>query len=107
MSSVISVQLDEVSDLAGELAALSAELDERARLCRDAATMLVDALGGTEGWRAGATATAWSSLVGLVAERTGAAAASLLAAVATYRAVDAAVADRMCPADPQYTAPVS
>jgi hypothetical protein len=103
MSSIISVQLDEVSALAAELAALGAELDDRAHLCRRAAAVLTEALGGPEGWQAGAVATAWASLVAAVADRTGAAAGSLVAAVVAYRAADAALADRLCPADPRYT----
>ena len=102
MSSIISVQLDEVSALAAELAALSAELDDGAHLCRRAATALTDALGGPEGWQAAGVAIAWSSLVRLVADRTGAVAGSLVAAVAAYRAADAALAGKLCPADPRY-----
>jgi hypothetical protein len=107
MSSIISVQLDEVSALAAEIAALGAELDERAHLCRGAATVLADALGGIEGWTASGVAVAWSSLVALVADRAGAAAGTLVAAVAAYRAADAAMAGRMCPADPGYAVPAS
>lgn len=107
MTPIISVQLDEVSALAAELAGLAAQLDDRTRLCRSAAALSTDALGGSEGSTAAAVATTWSSLVGLVVERTDAAAGALASAVAAYRAADAAIADRWCPADPGFTPPAA
>jgi hypothetical protein len=91
----ISVQLDAVEALAGELAALAAELADDAGLCRSTAASLTAALGGEEGWTAGAAAIAWASLEGFVAARTGALAATLVDAVAAYRAEDAVLSERL------------
>jgi hypothetical protein len=88
----ITVHLDLVGALAGDLAALAAELDDGARMCRSTAVRLGDALGGDEGWRAEALATAWGSLAAVVAARTGAVAATLLSATVAYRDGDAALA---------------
>ncbi len=101
MDPSISVHLDEVGALAAELAALAAELDDDARMCRSTATRLADALGGQEGWRAGALATAWGALAAVVADRAGAVAASLVAATVAYRDADAALAGSLATADPR------
>ena len=88
----ISVSLDEVGALAAQLSALAGELQESARTCRSAAGGLGQALGGDEGWRAGAVATAWGSLVEVVAEQAGAVAATLVSATGAYADADAALA---------------
>jgi hypothetical protein len=88
----ITVHLDEVGMLAAELSGLAAELDDGARTCRSAGARLRSALGGYEGWRAGALTTAWAELAEAVAGRAGAVAASLVAATVSYREVDAALA---------------
>jgi hypothetical protein len=93
MCSPISVQLDAVDALAAELAALAAELGDEGELCRSTARSLSTALDGHEGWTAGATATAWGSLAGVVAARTAAVAATLTRATAAYRAADAALSE--------------
>ncbi len=93
----ITVALDEVTALAAELSALAAELDDDARMCRATAARLAYALGGPEGWRAGALATAWGALAAVVAARTGAMAATLLAATVAYREADAALAGSLTP----------
>jgi hypothetical protein len=98
MSSTVRVQLDAVSALAAELAALAAELDDDAGCCRSTVARLAAALSADEGWAAAAAGMAWAALVRLVAARTHAVAATLAAAVDSYRAVDAALADRI-PAD--------
>ena len=95
----ISVSLDDLGALAAQLSALAGELQESARTCRSAAGGLQSALGGDEGWRAGAFATAWGSLVEVVAERAGAVAATLVSATDGYADVDAALA-RDLTADP-------
>ena len=95
MCSTISVQLDAVEALAAELGGLAAELDDEADLCRSAARSLSSALHGHEGWTAGATATAWGSLVTVVAARTSAVAATLTRATAAYRAADAALSEEI------------
>ena len=88
----ITVHLDEVGMLAAELSGLAAELDDGARTCRSAGVRLRSALGGYEGWRAGALTTAWAALAEGVADRAGAVAASLVAATVSYREVDGALA---------------
>ena len=85
----ISVQFDELGALAGELAALAAELDDEAAQCRSAAVALSTGLDGNEGWTSGSAASAWSSLTGMVAARTAAVARTLSAAAVAYRAADA------------------
>ena len=93
--SAISVQLDAVAALAAELAALAAELDDDADLSRSAAAALSTALGGDEGWVAGAAGGRWAALTGLVAGRTRAVAGTLAAAVDAYRAADLVLARRI------------
>ena len=107
MSAIIAVQLDELESLGVELAELGAQLGEHLPVCRGAASTLARAIGGAEGDAASDAATAWASLLGLLADRTGAAAHALASAVAAYRAADAAMADRFCPADPDYAPPGS
>jgi hypothetical protein len=88
----ITVHNDLVGELADELAALAAELDDDARTCRSTAVRLADALGGDEGWHAEALATAWAGLATVVAARAGAVAATLVSATVAYRGADAALA---------------
>ena len=88
----ISVQSDALEALAGELAALAAELDEDATLSRTAASALYTALDGAEGWTSGGAAIARGSLTGVVAARTAAVAGTLGAAAVAYRAADATLA---------------
>ncbi len=95
MSTIISVQLDGVAALAAELAALALELGEDVRLCTSAAASLAAALSAEEGRRAVVAATGWSGLTRSLAERAGAVGATLDAAVASYRAADAALAERI------------
>ncbi|MGZ4572983.1 MAG: hypothetical protein ACXVYC_18425 [Blastococcus sp.] len=93
--SAISVQLDAVEALAAELAALAAELDDDAGLCRATAASLSTALGGDEGWAAGSAGSLWAALTGVIAARTRAVAGTLVAAMDAYRAADRALARRM------------
>ena len=87
-----TVRPEAVEALATELQALAAELADEAGWVRAAAASFPVALGGDEGWTAGATATAWARLQEVLAARTEAMAGTLLAAVAAYRAEDAALA---------------
>jgi ABC-type transporter Mla subunit MlaD len=80
---------DGVQALADELAALAAELTEDVERTRSAAGSFPDALGGIEGWTAGATATSWACLYELIVSRTDELAATLAAAAAAYLAEDA------------------
>ena len=97
----ITVHEDEVRLLAGELSALAAELDDGARTCRSTAVRLREALGGDEGWRAGALATAWGALLAVGAARAGAVAASFVSATVAYREADAGLAEGMSQPQPQ------
>lgn len=83
---------DGVEALATELGALAAELTDEAARTRSAAASFPRALGGHEGWTAGATATAWACLLEAVADRTSALADTFSAAVAAYLAEDAVLA---------------
>jgi hypothetical protein len=97
MPAPLSVGLDAVDALADELATLAAQLAEEPPLCRTAAASLRTALGEDVGWRAGAAATAWSSLTGLLAEECAAMAGTLHAAVDSYRALDGELAQAVLP----------
>jgi hypothetical protein len=95
MSSPITVEPDVVEGLAAELSALAAELADDAALCRSTAASLDDAFGGHEGWTASAAGTAWAGLAQLVSDRAAAVAATLVAAMAAYRAADATLSEQM------------
>jgi hypothetical protein len=91
----LSAQLDAVDALAAELVALSAALADDAELCLSTAASLSAALSGDEGWAARTAAAGWTSLTDVVAGRCAAVAGTLAAAVASYRAADAALSDRI------------
>jgi hypothetical protein len=97
MSSPIAVEPDVVEGLAAELSALAAELADDAALCRSTAISLDAALGGQEGWTAGAAGTGWAALAQVVADRADAVAASLVAAMAAYRAAEATISEQIAP----------
>src|SRR3954467_14475963 len=86
---------DGVRALAGELSASAAELTEDVERTRSAAASFPEALGGIEGWTAGATATSWACLYELMASRTRALAATMAAAAAEYLTEDAAIASSL------------
>jgi hypothetical protein len=86
---------DAVEALAAELGILAAELDEDGDRTRAVAASFPSALGGSEGWVAGAAATAWARLYEVVAARTRALGVTLAAAAAAYRAADADLAGRL------------
>ena len=92
-----AVRPETVEALATELRALAAELADEAEWTRSAAASFPVALGGGEGWTAGATATAWARLQDVLAARTGALGATLASAAAVYRAEDAALAGIRAP----------
>jgi hypothetical protein len=97
LSAVITIQLDAVEVLAAELATLARALSGDARLCTSTARSLAAALGGDDGWRAQAAATAWGSLAELLAEAAGGLSSTLGAATAAYRAADAGLAGLIDP----------
>jgi hypothetical protein len=97
MTAPLSVRFAAVDALADELAALAAQLAEEQPLCRTAAACLRTGLVGDVGWRAGAAATAWGTLTGLLAGECAAMAGTLHAAVASYRALDGELAQAVLP----------
>jgi hypothetical protein len=90
-----SIAPEAVAVLADELRSLAGELTEDADLSRSTATSFPIALGGDEGWTAACAATAWGSLQEVLADRSRAVADTFDAAVAAYRAEDAALAGRV------------
>jgi hypothetical protein len=97
VSAVISIQLDAVEAMAGELAALARALSDDVELCSSAAGSFLTALGQDDGWRAGAAGGAWRWLLQLLAEDTCSLATTLHGAVAAYRAADAGIAGGIDP----------
>lgn len=95
MPTVVSIQLDHVEALAAELAALAGALSDDVALCTSSAARLRAALGGDEGWHAGAAAAGWAGLLRLLRADTDAVASTLTAATVSYRAVDEAVRERI------------
>ena len=95
MSVTVAAEFEVIDTLAAELAGLAAELAGEAQLCRSTAVSLGTAVGGGAGERAGAAGSGWSTLLELLGLQTGALAATLSAAVDSYRAADAALADQV------------
>ena len=93
MSSTISVQLDSLDALAGELTALAGELSDDADRCASAVGALAAGLNRDEGLTAAWAAGRWAALAGAVAEATHSVGATLGAAVTSYRAAEAARAE--------------
>jgi hypothetical protein len=90
MSSIISVQLDALEELAVELQLLAGELDDDAARCSRAAAGLSAGLSRDEGLTAIGAASTWAALTAAVADGTRAVSGGLAAAVASYRAAEAA-----------------
>ncbi|TFV64111.1 hypothetical protein E4P41_02375 [Geodermatophilus sp. DF01-2] len=95
MSVTIAAQLDAIEVLADELAGLAAELTGEAELCRSTAVSLGTAVSGEAGERAGTAGSGWATALDLLGQQTGALAATLSAAVDSYRLADATLADRV------------
>ena len=95
MSTTIAAEFDAIDALAAELAGLAAELTEDAQLCRSTAVSLGTAVSGGTGERAGTAGSGWTVTLELLGRRTGALAATLSAAVDSYRMADATLADRV------------
>ena len=95
MSVTIAAELDAIEALAVELAGLATELGDDALLCRSTAVSLGTALPGGPGGPAADAGSGWSTVLDLLAQQTGALAATLRAAVTSYRLVDAALSDRL------------
>ena len=95
MSVTYAAEFEAINTLAAELASLAAELTGDAQLCRSTAVSLGTAVGGSAGERAGAVGSGWAALLELLGQQTGALAATLSAAVDSYRTADAALADQV------------
>mgnify|MGYP000695630442 CR=1 FL=1 len=81
--------------LADDLGLLATELTDDADAARSASVVVAQALEGEEGRTAAAAATAWGSLLELVADRARTVADTLRAAVTAYRAEDVALAQHV------------
>jgi hypothetical protein len=90
VSTTISVQLDTLDALAGELTALAVDLADDADRCAAAVGALAAGLSGDEGLSAVWAARTWAALAHAVADATRAVAGTLTAAVTAYRAAEAA-----------------
>jgi uncharacterized protein YukE len=90
MSTTITVQLDALDALAGELTALSGELADDADRCAAAGRALAAGLSRDEGLTTAWAAGRWTALARAVAEATHAVGAALADAVVSYRAADEA-----------------
>ena len=95
MSVTIAAQFDAIDTLAAELAGLAAELAGEAQLCRSTAVSLGTAVSGGAAESAGAAGSGWGTALELLGQQTRALAATLSAAVDSYRAADADLADRV------------
>ena len=95
MSVTIAAELDAIDTLAAELAGLAAELAGEAQLCRSTRVSLGTAVSGGAAGSAGAAGSGWGTALELLGQQTRALAATLSAAVDSYRAADAALADRV------------
>ncbi len=95
MSGTIAAEFDAIDTLAAELAGLAAELAGEAQLCRSTAVSLGTAVSGGAAESAGAAGSGWGTALELLGQQTRALAATLSAAVDSYRAADAALADRL------------
>ena len=93
MGAQVHVEPEELAALAAELATLADALADDAEDCRASAATLYAALPGPEGWRAGGVATACATMTAALAGHAGALARTLAAALASYRGLDAALAD--------------
>jgi uncharacterized protein YukE len=95
VSVTIAAEFGAIDTLAAELAGLAAELAGEAQLCRSTAVSLGTAVSGGAGEGAGAAGSGWGTALELLGQQTRALAATLSAAVDSYRAADAALADRV------------
>jgi uncharacterized protein YukE len=95
VSTPIVAEFDVIDALAAELAGLAAELSGDAQLCRSTAVSLGTAVSGGTGERAGAAGAGWAATLELLGREAGALAATLSAAVDSYRMADATLADRV------------
>ena len=104
MSTTIAAEFDAIDALATELTGLAAELSGDAQLSRSTAVSLGTAVSGVAGERAGAAGSGWTGVLERLGRQTGALAATLSAAVDSYRMADATLADRVLAGRPTLAA---
>jgi len=97
VSHLISVQLDALAALLAELTVLGAELGEEGQLAAATGRSLGTALAGPVGESAAAAGAGWAEALTTLAARSLAVAATLDAALASYRMADAGIAGRIDP----------
>jgi hypothetical protein len=95
VSHLVSVQLDALAVLLDELTALGRQLEDEAQLSASTGRSLGAALSGVAGAAAEDVGADWAAVVTALAARTLAVAATLDAALAGYRAVDATLVERI------------
>ncbi len=95
MPDLVTVQLDDADALAAQLAALGVELADDGRAARGDGARLGQALTGPAADELAATGLGWAGLVEALAGRTQSLATVLTQTVASYRAVDALVSERV------------
>ena len=100
MSQLISVQLDVLGGLLAELRALGVELGGEQQLTAASGQGLARSLAGPVGEEAAHAGAEWAGVLGALAARTLAVAATLDAALAAYRTADLQLAGRIAPARP-------
>jgi hypothetical protein len=97
VSHLISVQLDALAVLLAELTALGAELGADGELAASTGRSLGTALEGPVGGSAASAGADWAEALTTLAARALAVAATLDAALESYRAADAGLAARIDP----------
>lgn len=97
MSYLISVQLDALAVLLGELTALGAHVQHEGELSTSSGRSLGTALGGVAGDEAAASGAAGARMLTALAARTVTVAATLDSALAEYRTADTVLAERIGP----------
>jgi hypothetical protein len=95
VSALISVQLDVLAGLLAELRALGAELGEEQRLTSATGWSVRGALAGPVGEETALAAAEWAEALTALATRTLAVAATLDAALSSYRAADLGLAGQI------------
>jgi hypothetical protein len=95
VSALISVQLDVLAGLLAELRALGAELTEEQQLTAATGRSVGGALAGGVGEEAALAGAEWCGVLAALAARTLAVAATLDAALSSYRAADLGLAGQI------------
>lgn len=95
MPDIVTMQLDAVAAMAGQLTGLGAELAVDTDTTRSDGARLGRALTGPAAEELAATGAGWEQLVGALADRALVVAGALDQAVASYRALDGLLTERV------------